>query len=158
MTRDMARDRVQLDFDADRALPRLIEHYRVTQGAKTALIEGDSQRSWSDSVERIYRIANGLVALGIEPGEDLLRVHPELDDLQRDAALERHRLLREVDRPHPTFAEQGQDAERSDLTDLFRLRIALVGGMSGLGHVGRVYGAAHGVYTFAGADCSSGDG
>ncbi len=37
------------------------------------------------------------LALGLEPGDDLTRVHPELDDLERDFAPQGLLLLRQPD-------------------------------------------------------------
>ena len=43
--------------------------------------------------------------LGLEPGEDLAAVHARLDDLERDHAPHRPRLLGHVDRAHAPFAD-----------------------------------------------------
>ncbi len=56
-------------IDPTRPLPELLEHFREHQADKIALIEGELSRSWADSVQRIYRMANGLLALGLEPGD-----------------------------------------------------------------------------------------
>jgi hypothetical protein len=45
------------------------------------------------------------LALGLEAGDDLLRVHPGLDDLEGDAARDRLGLLGDVDDAHPAFAD-----------------------------------------------------
>ncbi len=54
------------------------------------------------------------LALGLEAGHDLLGVHAELDDLQRDPALDRLGLLGQVDDPHPAFAEGFEDLVGTD--------------------------------------------
>jgi hypothetical protein len=43
--------------------------------------------------------------LRLEPGEDLPRVHPRLDDLERDPPPDRLGLLGHPDRPHAAFAD-----------------------------------------------------
>ena len=54
------------------------------------------------------------LALGLEPDDDLRTVHPPLDHLQRHAAAHRLLLLGEVDRAHPAFAENVEDAVGAD--------------------------------------------
>ncbi len=61
--------RIILDFDPELSLPRLLERYLKQQPDKPALYQDGKQRSWRESIERIYRMANGLVALGIRPGD-----------------------------------------------------------------------------------------
>ncbi|MEH6568860.1 MAG: class I adenylate-forming enzyme family protein [Halioglobus sp.] len=61
--------KVELRFDPMLSLPVLLENLHKNYPDKTALIEGTKSRSWSESIERIYQIANGLVALGIERGD-----------------------------------------------------------------------------------------
>ena len=45
------------------------------------------------------------LALGLEPRDDLARVHAELDQLERDGAREWARLLGQIDDAHAAFAE-----------------------------------------------------
>ena len=45
------------------------------------------------------------LALGFEARDDLLRVHAQLDDLERDAPLHRLRLLRHPDRAQAALAD-----------------------------------------------------
>ena len=45
------------------------------------------------------------LALGLEPGDDLLRVHPRLDDLQGDLAAHGLGLLGDVDDAHAPLAD-----------------------------------------------------
>ena len=55
------------------------------------------------------------LALGFEPGGDLLRVHAQLDDLERDAAAHRFGLLSDIHDAAAAFAdvlEQLVTAER----------------------------------------------
>jgi len=61
--------RVELDYDPSLALPILLESYRLRQPDKIALIEGDEHRSYGETVARIYQMANGLIALGVKPGD-----------------------------------------------------------------------------------------
>ena len=55
--------KVQVPFDPALALPTLLEKFRLEQADKVALIEGAQSRTWGKSIERIYRMANGLAAL-----------------------------------------------------------------------------------------------
>ena len=64
-----AADKVEINFDTELALPVLLENYRLMQADKIALIEGEQQRSWAQTVARSYQMANGLIALGIQPGD-----------------------------------------------------------------------------------------
>ena len=43
--------------------------------------------------------------LGLEPGQHLLRVHPRLDDLERDEPLDRLGLLGQLDHAHAPLAD-----------------------------------------------------
>jgi hypothetical protein len=52
--------------------------------------------------------------LGFEPRDDLRRVHPGLDDLQRHLPADRPRLLGEPDDAHPPFADLLEQAVRAD--------------------------------------------
>lgn len=61
--------KMAVSFDPDMALPALLEKWRLQQADRTALVEGAQSRTWGESIERIYRMANGLVALGITPGD-----------------------------------------------------------------------------------------
>ncbi|MEM9255868.1 MAG: class I adenylate-forming enzyme family protein [Pseudomonadota bacterium] len=61
--------RILFDFDQSLSLPNLLESHRVEQPDKVALIQGTLQRTWSESIERMYRIANGLIELGVQPGD-----------------------------------------------------------------------------------------
>jgi hypothetical protein len=45
------------------------------------------------------------LALGIEPGQDVARVHPRLDQLEGDLPADRPELLGEVDRAHAALAD-----------------------------------------------------
>ncbi len=45
------------------------------------------------------------LALGLEAGDDFLRIHPRLDDLERDAAFHRLALLGQIDDAEPAFAD-----------------------------------------------------
>ena len=61
--------KVEVGFDPALTLPVLLEVFRLQQSDKVALIEGDESRTWGESIARIYRMANGLIALGIAPGD-----------------------------------------------------------------------------------------
>lgn len=61
--------RIELPFDQSQGLPALLQTFLEEQPDKVALIEEGVQRTWSESIRRIYRMANGLLALGIEPGD-----------------------------------------------------------------------------------------
>ena len=52
--------------------------------------------------------------LGLEAGHDLLAVHARLDDLERDLALHRLRLLSHPDDAHAAFADLLQQLVRAD--------------------------------------------
>ena len=54
------------------------------------------------------------LAFGLEPGDDLLRVHARLDDLERDLAPDRAGLLGHVDDAHAAFADLLQQLVRAD--------------------------------------------
>ena len=54
------------------------------------------------------------LALGLEPGDDLLRVHAGLDDLQRDPAADGLGLLGHVDGAHAAFADLLQELVGAD--------------------------------------------
>lgn len=68
-TRPAVGEKVEVPFDPAQTLPVVLEMFRLQQPDKVALIEGDQSRTWGASVERIYRMANGLTALGIAPGD-----------------------------------------------------------------------------------------
>ncbi len=61
--------RILPDFDQSFRVEQLLEKFRLLQPHKLALIAGADSRCWAESVERIYRMANGLIALGLEPGD-----------------------------------------------------------------------------------------
>ena len=63
---------------------------------------------------RVIEHREGL-PLGLEPGDHGLRVHAELDDLERHAPLHGCGLLGEVDRPHPALSDPLEDAVAADL-------------------------------------------
>ena len=63
------REKMSVSFDPDLALPVLLEKFRVEQADKIALVEGAQSRTWGESIARIYRMANGLVEMGIKPGD-----------------------------------------------------------------------------------------
>jgi hypothetical protein len=69
------------------------------------------------------------LALGLEAGDHLLGVHPELDQLERDPAAHRLGLFGEVDDPHAALAERVEDLVGADL-------LGKVGGAAGVA-VGR---------------------
>jgi hypothetical protein len=54
------------------------------------------------------------LALGFEARHDLLGVHPELDDLERDLALDGCRLLRHPNSAHATLADGLQELVPAD--------------------------------------------
>ena len=66
---DSKGQRVAIRFDPTLALPVLLEQYRLNQPRKIALVEGEQSRSWQIMVERIYQMANGLIELGVQPGD-----------------------------------------------------------------------------------------
>ena len=45
------------------------------------------------------------LTLGFEPGDDLLGVHAQLDDLERDPAMDGFRLLGHINHSTPAFAD-----------------------------------------------------
>jgi acyl-CoA synthetase (AMP-forming)/AMP-acid ligase II len=51
------------------ALPAVLASLRQRQPNRIALIEGGCSRTWGETITRIYRMANGLIALGIKPGD-----------------------------------------------------------------------------------------
>jgi hypothetical protein len=75
------------------------------------------------------------LALGLEAGDDLLRVHAGLDHLHRNAAAEGLGLLRQVHRAHAALPEQLDDVIRPDLRRQRRAErtMADVGTGGGLG-------------------------
>tara|TARA_B110000503_G_scaffold92781_1_gene139884 strand:+ start:46021 stop:47625 length:1605 start_codon:yes stop_codon:yes gene_type:complete len=64
-----ATSKVFVPFDADLGLPAVFESLRLQRPDSIALLEGDHSRTWGESISRTYRMANGLIALGIEPGD-----------------------------------------------------------------------------------------
>ena len=73
-------EKVAVHFDPALALPTLLETFRLEQADKIALIEGTQSRTWGESIGRIYRMANGLIALGIEPGDHVAMLSPNSMD------------------------------------------------------------------------------
>ena len=76
--------------------------------------------------------------LGLEAGEDLLRVHPGLDELERDQSFDRLGLLGHPDRAHAALADlfeqlvlPGNDAAGDVGWIVDRARAGEVGGGSG---------------------------
>ncbi|MEH6589592.1 MAG: AMP-binding protein [Halioglobus sp.] len=67
MTNDSTK--VEVEYDSELDFPDLLERYRLTQGDKIALIQGEQTRSYAAMIKRIYGMANGLLALGVKPGD-----------------------------------------------------------------------------------------
>ena len=63
---------------------------------------------------RVIHHGQGL-ALGLEAGDDGLCIHAQLDDLERDLALDRRRLLGQIHRSESAFADHLQQPIRADL-------------------------------------------
>ena len=90
----------------DRHAPDQLHHeVRTSAGSRSAIedlgdVRVDHQR------ERL--------PLGLEPRHDLARVHPELDDLQRDLATDRFLLLGHPHRAEATFPDLLEQLEASD--------------------------------------------
>jgi long-chain acyl-CoA synthetase len=61
--------KIEIAFNPKLALPLLLENYRQSQPDKIALIEDKQHRSWGQMVERCYQMANGLIELGVQPGD-----------------------------------------------------------------------------------------
>jgi long-chain acyl-CoA synthetase len=61
--------KVDVSFDTDFTLPVILERLYRDRPEKIALVEGARSCTWGESIERIYRMANGLLALGIRPGD-----------------------------------------------------------------------------------------
>ena len=55
------------------------------------------------------------LALALEASDHLLRIHAELDDLDRHAALKRLTLLGEIDAAHASLAQQAENLVGADL-------------------------------------------
>jgi hypothetical protein len=71
--------------------------------------------------------------LGLEAGDDLLGIHPGLDHLEGNNALERPHLLGPEDRAHAPFADLLQQPVGSDVrTRTFEQRL-----IPGCGHIGQ---------------------
>ena len=60
------------------------------------------------------------LALGLEAGNDLLRVHPGFDDLERHLPADRPPLFRQPHLAHPARADPIQQTIRSDLAGRYR--------------------------------------
>ena len=52
--------------------------------------------------------------LGLEPRDDVRRVHPGFDDLQRDLTMNRAGLFREPDFAHAAFSQALKQTVRAD--------------------------------------------
>lgn len=61
--------RVETTFVTDTTLPVRLADYLLQQPDKVAMIEGQTSRTWGDSIRRIYQMANGLNAMGIGRGD-----------------------------------------------------------------------------------------
>jgi len=61
--------KVEVSFDPSLALPIMLEQHLHNQPQAVALIQGDTTRTWEESIHRIYQMANGLIELGIERGD-----------------------------------------------------------------------------------------
>jgi len=61
--------KVEVRFDQAQSIPRLLEQHRQSHPDKIAMIEGKESRTWGESVARISQMANGLIALGVKPGD-----------------------------------------------------------------------------------------
>lgn len=61
--------KVFVPFDTDLTLPAVLETLRRQRPDDIALLEDGRTRTWGESIARIYRMANGLIALGIAPGD-----------------------------------------------------------------------------------------
>lgn len=61
--------RVEVSYDPLLCLPVLLEQHLNNQAQAVALIQGDTTRTWEESIHRIYQMANGLIELGIERGD-----------------------------------------------------------------------------------------
>ena len=77
---------------------------------------------------RVLHQGQGL-PLRLEAGQDVARVHPPLDQLERHLAADRPELLGEVDRPHAPLADLLTDlvAIGDDRIDEVRAVVACVG-------------------------------
>src|SRR5215831_6302977 len=62
------------------------------------------------------------LAFGLEAGDDLLRVHPRLDDLHRDLAANGFQLVRDPDFTHAAFADRLDESIWADAVALWRVR------------------------------------
>ncbi|MCP4843158.1 MAG: acyl--CoA ligase, partial [Halieaceae bacterium] len=69
MSKSVMSDRVKAPFDEAASLPALLLELRASQPDRIALIEGERIVTWGESIDRIYRIANGLRALGVSRGD-----------------------------------------------------------------------------------------
>ena len=81
------------------------------------------------------------LALGLEAGDDLPRVHAELDDLERDAPPHRPRLLGHEHGAEAAFADLLEQAVGTDLRPghvdrLRRTGLTKLGAVCGVGHGG----------------------
>jgi len=62
-------EKVELEYVQELSLPTLLAGFLRDQPDNIALIEDGEQRSYGQSVARIYQMANGLVNLGVQPGD-----------------------------------------------------------------------------------------
>ena len=62
------------------------------------------------------------LSLDVEAGENLMGVHADLDDLEGNLALDRLRLLRQVDNTHSSLTEDAQQPVRADRRPQFHFR------------------------------------
>ena len=62
---------------------------------------------------RVVHHRQGLT-LGLESGDNLLRIHAQLDELQCDTAADRLGLLSEIDDAHPPLSDLLEDSVRAD--------------------------------------------
>ena len=69
MRKSVISGRVEVPFDEAASLPALLSELRVSQPDCVALMEGERIVTWGESIDRIYRIANGLRALGVSRGD-----------------------------------------------------------------------------------------
>jgi hypothetical protein len=82
------------------------------------------------------------LALGFEPREHLARIHTRLDELERDFAPDRLRLLSNPDRPHAPFADFFEQlvAARDESADGLGRGARGSGRLTGRGMVGGFFG------------------
>lgn len=69
MGESVIQGRVDVPFDEAASLPAVLSKLRAVQPDRVALIQGDQAVTWGESIDRIYRMANGLKSLGIARGD-----------------------------------------------------------------------------------------